>query len=70
MSVAELPSSCQWTGEGGALLPVTLPRDGGRGEQRRGSILLEVFFIFFRCYINMLKGAFNLNNIKRISLAL
>ena len=40
------------------LLPVTLPREGGRGEQRRGSILLEVFFIFFRCYINMLKGAF------------
>ena len=35
------------------------PTEGGRGEQRRGSILLKLFLIFFFfCYINMLKGAF------------
>ena len=61
MSVAELPRAggpVRGVDSAETLLPVTLPREGGRGEQRRGSILLEVFFIFFRCYINMLKGAF------------
>ena len=32
------------------LLPVTLPHEGGRGEPRRGSILLKVFFIFSLSY--------------------
>ena len=29
------------------LLPLTLPHDGGRVEQRTRSILLELFFLFF-----------------------
>ena len=29
------------------LLPLTLPHEGGRGEQRIRSILLELFFLFF-----------------------
>ena len=43
----------------------TLPHEGGKatgGEQRRGSILLLVFFMcfFFHCYINMnLSGTVN-----------
>ena len=49
MTVAELPRA------GGPVrvglcrdsAPSNSTREGGRGEQRRGSILLEVFFIFF-----------------------
>ena len=49
MSVAELPRA------GGPVrvglcrdsAPGNSTREGGRGEQRRGSILLEVVFIFF-----------------------
>ena len=29
------------------LLPLTLPHEGGRGEQRTRSILLNYFFFFF-----------------------
>ena len=60
MSVAKLPRAGGPVRVDSAetLLPVTLPHEGGRGEQRRGNILLVVFFIFFRCYINRLKDVF------------
>ena len=32
---------------GGTLLPLTLPHEGGRWEQRTRSILLELFLLFF-----------------------
>jgi len=39
------------------LLPLTLPHEGGRGEQRTRSILFDYFSFFFSFKINMLKHA-------------